>query len=262
MGLLCVPLTLAADDVYCKDGKVHRGLTLRREAGVIFGKHANPREGQEQDTILVANQVERIVFAEPPALREVRQAAYAGDARQVLEKSGSLIAEHRQWAEMPGNYWRDLMRAQVPALYVLGKNDELQQLITAWLPTGEPDLEDSVKLLALRLNGSDQGAFLEICKKATATGASTLVAAIAWIELGRAAAAEKQWPVAVRKFLAVEVFASSWRLLLPEALLGAARACTANGQSVQAALYAKELQSEFSRSEQASRVNEALSAPR
>jgi hypothetical protein len=254
-----LPIVVLGDDVYCKDGKVHRGLVLRREAGVIFGKTAAAKDPQAQETLIVANQVERIVFSEPAALRDARQAAYSGDARTVIDKIGPLISDHRIWAETPGNYWRDLMRMQVPALYVLGENEQLRQLIQGWLPTGDLDLDDSVKLLAMRMSGGDQAAFREICAKATAGNPSSLVAAIGWLELGRAALAEKKWPHAVRQFLSVEVFASSWRLLVPEALLGAVRACAGNRQQPQASVYARDLQTEFSGAPQSARINEALS---
>lgn len=261
--LWVMPLSLIADDVYCKDGKVYRGLKLRKESGFIFGKHLVPKDPQEQDAIIVANQVDRIVFSEPQTLRELRQAAYAGDAALVLEKGEALIAEHRQWADTPGNYWRDLMRSEIPALYVLGKTEALQKLIKEWVPTGDPDLEDGVKLVAMRHGGAEKAAFLEICKKATATNPGSLVAAIAWIELGHAALEEKNWPAAVRSFLSVEVFASAWRLLLPEALLGAVRACVSNGQQPQAAVFAQDLRNEYASSPQAARATEALSrAPR
>jgi hypothetical protein len=258
---LALMLPLCADDVFCKDGKVHRGMVLRREAGILFGRSATPKDGQEQETVIVLNQVERVVFTEPAALREVRQAAYAGDARAVVEKNAQLIAEHRQWADVSGNYWRELMRAQVPALYALGENEELQKLVTAWIPTGDLDLDDCVRLLGLRPNGAEQGSFLELCKKATAGSPGTLVAAIGWLELGRDALAQKQWTVAVRHFLSVEVFASPWRLLLPEALLGAVRATAANAQPAQAAVYGRDLQSEYAHTPQAGKVAEALAAP-
>lgn len=255
-------LPLPADDVFCKDGKVHRGLVLRREAGFIFGRQVSPKDAADQETVIVLNQVERIVFAEPPALRELRQLAYAGDSRAVVEKSAQLITEHRPWADVPGNYWRELMRAQVPALYALGEIEEIQKLIKTWVPTGDLDLDDGVRLLGLRSSGTDRGSFLELCKKATAGSPGTLVAAIGWLEQGQEALAQKQWSVAVRHFLSVEVFASPWRLLLPEALLGAVRATAGNGQPAQAAVYARELQSEYAHTPQAGKVSEALSAPR
>jgi hypothetical protein len=255
-------LPLSADDVFCKDGKAHRGLVLRREAGILFGRSAAPKDVQEQETVIVLNQVERIVFSEPAALREMRQAAYAGDARSVVDKGAQLILEHRPWADVPGNYWKELMRAQVPALVALGDNEGLQNLIKAWIPTGDLDLDDSARLLGMRAGGVDRAAFLELCKKATAGSPGTLVAAISWLELGREALAQKQWPVAVRHFLSVEVFASPWRLLLPEALLGAVRATAANGQPAQASVYARDLQSEYANTPQAAKVAEALSAPR
>jgi hypothetical protein len=86
-----------------------------------------------------------------------------------------------------------------------------------------------------------------------------LVAAIGWLELGHAAMAEKQWAAAVRHYLSVEVFASPWRLLLPEALLGAIRACAANHQPAQAALFAQDLRGEYPSAPQTARINEALS---
>lgn len=251
-------LTASADDVYCKDGKILRGLSLRREGAWVFGKPLGTQDPQVQETLIALNQLERIAFTEPVVLREARQAAYLGNATLVLSKTEAFSLEHRQWMDIAGNLWRELMRMRIPALVSLDRKEELTQVLNAWTPTGDNELEEAVKLLTLKMAGGDKAPLLEASKRLTADNAGTLGAALGWLELGGAALDAKRWPEAIRAFVSIQVFAPAWRLLYPEALLGAVRAAIGSGKPEQANPFVQDLQSEYATSPQAAKALQQL----
>lgn len=242
--LLLLAATAWAEDVFLKDGTAQRGIGLRRDGAIVFGK---PESGPE--TLIPVNNIARILFRESSGLRDARDGFFAGDSRKVLDNISSELTYHRLFVDLPGSMWPALMRLRLPAAIALEKPAEVEEVLRDWIPTGDAELETAVALLKLKKTGSDEEK-AKAYKAAVQGNPANLPAAIAWLELGNKALETKDWPTAVRSFVSVQVFASSFRPLHPVALLGAVKACIGGEQQQQANAFAEELKNDFPRAPQ------------
>ena len=242
--LLCLafPSRGSAQTVQLKDGKVFFAKEMRREGNFLFLKIATP-DGALKDELVQLPQLERLEFSEPPELGEARQLAQTGDAAVVLEKTAQPAAFFRTYADLPGSLWPEVMRLRLPALAVAGTAEMLSELQKTWAPTGDLELDTAFRLLAAGQN--DPAGARTAWKALAQPGAGTLAAGLSWLEIGQAELAAKQWRSAARAFLSVEVFVPQHRLLLPKALLGAAKAFKEKGDHAKVAALVRELESDF-----------------
>jgi TolA-binding protein len=239
---LALPSGGSAQTLQLKDGKVLFATEMRREGNFLFVKIAAP-DGSVKDELVQLPQLERVDFGDLPALVEARQLAQSGDAAGVLEKTTQPAGFFRAYADLPGNPWPDVMRLRLPALAVAGTAEMLSALQKNWAPTGDAELDTAFRLLAAGQN--DPAGARTAWKALAQPGTGTLAAAISWLEIGQAELAAKQWRSAARAFLAVEVFVPQHRLLLPKALLGAAKAFKEKGDHAKAAALIRDLESDF-----------------
>ena len=242
--LLCLalPSVGSAQTVQLKDGKILFAKEMRREGNFLCLKIATP-DGSVKDELVQLPQLERIDFGELQALVEARQAAESGDAAGVLEKTAQPAVFFRTYAELPGSLWPDVMRLRLPALAVAGTVEMLSELQKTWAPTGDPELDTAFRLLAAGQN--DPAGARTAWKALAQSGAGSLAAGLSWLEIGQTELAAKQWRSAARAFLSVEVFVPQHRLLLPKALLGAAKAFKEKGDHAKAAALIRDLESDF-----------------
>jgi hypothetical protein len=238
--------TALGDDVYYKaDGKVLRGLTLRRQENLVFGKSIVPSAASDEMQIIAVQQIERIAFTEPAALLEARKAALAGDALAALEKASSVAQEHRPWADIPGNLWREAIRIQIASMLALQRDPELRALCQNWIPTEDLELEETVRLLSLQTSPMEKETIQSAYQKAVALNPGSLPAVVSYLAMGKSALESRQWKAATKAFLSVPIFAPHWKVLHPPALLGVVRAFLGDGQRPLAARYAEDLKSDF-----------------
>ncbi len=240
--LALFPLSLGAETVFLKDGKVHAAREIRRDGNFLFLKVAQA-DGSQTEVITPINQIERVDFGEVPALAEARQLARSGDAASVLEKTATPAASARGMSDVPGNLWPEIIRLRLPAIAVSGSTEALAELQKQWTPTGDAELDTAYRLLVA---GQNDPAGARTARAALAQpGANTLAAGLAWLTHGEEALAGKQWKEAVRAFLSVEVFVPGQRLLQPKALLGAAQAFIASGARAKAMPLLEEVKAEY-----------------
>ena len=242
--LLCGIPSASAEDVFLKDGTAQRGLGLRRDGAIIFGK---PESGPE--ALIPVNNVARIIFRESSGLRDARDGFFTGDSRKVLDNTASELTYHGLFKDIPGSMWPAIMRLRIPALIAAAREPELDGFLRDWTPIGDAELEAAVALLKLRKSGSNEEKS-KAYQAAIAGNPGTLSAAIAWLEMGNAALEAKNWAAAIRSFVSVQVFASSYRPLHPVALFGAVKACLGNEQPEHANTFAQEMKSDFPRATQ------------
>lgn len=238
--LLCQ--TLSAQTVQLKDGKVFSAKEMRREGNFLFLKVATPA-GTVADELVQIPQLERIDFGEVPPLQEARQAAQSGDAAAVLDKTTQPVELFRTYADLPGSPWLEVMRLRLPALAVAGTPELLAALQKNWVPTGDAEVDTAYRLLVAGQN--DPAGARTAWKALAQPGAGGLAAGISWLEIGRSELEAKHWRDAARAFLSVEVFVPQQRLLLPKALLGAAKAFKEKGDHAKAAGLVRELETDF-----------------
>lgn len=239
---LCLPLGLHAQTILLKDGKTHSTREIRRDGNFLFYKTQAP-DGAPSETVTPLNQIERIDFGDLPALNEARQFSKAGNSVGVIEKTAEPAAFFRNYSDVSGNQWTEVMRLRLPALAVAGSEIQLTELQSQWTPTGDQEIDTAYRLI---LAGRTDRTGAHTAWGALAQpGASSLSAGISWLELGNAALQAKQWNAAVRAFLSIEVFLPQQRLLQPKALLGAAKAFIQKGEASKATALLEEVKTEY-----------------
>lgn len=234
--------SLPAETVFLKDGKANQAKELRRDAGFLFYKATAP-DGAQTETITPLNQVERIEFGDLPSLEEARAQAKQGDATGVLEKTAQPATVARNYSDIPGNQWAEVMRLRLPALAVAGTDQHITNLQAQWTPTGDQELDTACKLILAAKN--DPNGARTAWKALAQPGASSLSAGISWLGIGNDALRAKQWNTAIRAFLSVEVFVTQQKLLQPTALLGAAKAFVQKGEIGKATSLVEEIKKDY-----------------
>jgi hypothetical protein len=253
--LAAVSSEAEAQTVRLKDGKVFSAMEMRREGNFLFLK-ATHSNGAVTDELVQLPQLERIDFGEIPALVEAKQMANNGNAVAVLEKSSQLAAQFGIYADLPGNPWPDIMRLRLPALAVSGTSDLLSDLEKHWTPTNDTEIDTAYRLLIAAKN--DPAGARIAWKTLAQPGAGSLAAGIAWIGIGEAALDAKEWRNAARAFLSVEVFLPQYRLLVPKALLGAAKAFKGKGDQAKASQIVHDIVTDFPGTPEATAAAEVL----
>lgn len=243
--LFAVSTACVAEDVELKDGTVHRGVGLRRDGAFVFAK---PEGGQ--DIVIPVNTIKQIAFRESSNLREAREAFYGGDSRRVLDGVVSEATYHKIWVDIPGAIWNQIMRLRVPAVAASGKVTDMSDLVRDWVPTGDAELEAGYALIKLRASGAGDDELKKAWLSAVESNPGSLASAIAWLELGKAASDSKDWLTAIRHFVSLQVFAPTWRVLHPSALLGAVKASAALNQWEQVTNFCSEMKTDYPRAAQ------------
>jgi hypothetical protein len=242
--ILFLPFPAFSESVFLKDGKVHTTREIRRDGNFLLFK-ALGADGAQSDVVTPLNQIDRIDFGDPPSIAEARQLAKQGDSIGVIEKTTDAASFFRNYTDVPGNLWLEVMRLRLPAIAIAGNASQLAELQTQWTPTGDTELDTAFRLTVAKLNDPD-GAH-KAWNALAQPGASSLSAGISWLEIGNEALAAKQWNAAIRAFLSVEVFVTHQRLLQPKALLGAAKAFVLKGDKNKAAALVEEIKTEYPR---------------
>jgi hypothetical protein len=240
--LLALPCVSSAETILLKDGKSHTARDLRRDGNFLFYKPVTA-DGAQPETVTPLNQIERIDFGEQPALDTARELFKQGDALGVLEKTTEPAAYFRTYSDVAGNQWADVMRLRIPAIAVAGTEQHLANLEAQWSPTGDQDIDTAYRLLLAAKN--DPTGARTAWKALAQPGASSLAAGISWLGIGNEALLAKQWSLAVRAYLSVEVFVTQQRLLQPKALLGAAKAFIQKGEMPKAMSLIEEIKMEY-----------------
>lgn len=240
--VLCLPLGLRAQTILLKDGKASSTREIRRDGNFLFYK-TQALDGTQTETITPLNQVERIDFGEVPALNEARQFFKAGNSIGVIEKTTEPASFFRNFSDVSGTQWAEVMRLRLPALAVAGTEQQLAELQSQWTPTGDQETDTAYRLIIA--GRTDRNGARTAWAALAQPGASSLGAGISWLELGHEALQAKQWSTAVRAFLSIEVFLPHQKLLQPKALLGAAKAFIRKGEISKATALVEEIKTEY-----------------
>jgi hypothetical protein len=227
------PSVAPGQEVITRDGKITRTQGLRRDGNFLFLKPVKSEGAPE--TLIPTVQVERIVFSEPSELAEAKSLAASGNAEAVLEKTKPLLAFARPFADLNANLWPEILRLHLAAIASSAHSESLGELQKIWVPTGDADIDGAYKLIASMAPGADRTSFEALWRSHARPGATTLCAALSWLELGESALKAGNWNEAIRAFLSIEVFAAKHSLIQPRALLGAAKGLKARGDSRESA---------------------------
>ena len=260
--LVVVPGGLRAQSIYMKDGQVVSTQGLRREAETILAR-IQTKEGSVGEIGYPVANITRIDFPEPAQIKLAGDLLNAGKNDEAVRQLTPILAYYAPFRDVPGNWWTPLALLQVDALARLGRDKEVDTLVGDITRYGgtNPDTLRAVKIkqaAAVERRGDHRRALdaLDPLIKDPAAPPESL--AEAWLTVGQAKLALKDYKDALLAFLHVPVYTPDRVLLMPPALLGSAGAYLGldDGQRAQNAL--KELIAAYPNSPEAAEAKDRL----
>ena len=239
---LVVPGVLSAQSLAMKDGQVVATQGLRREGDTVLAR-IQTKEGSVGEIGYPVANVARIDFPEPAQLKIAGDLLNAGKNDEAVRQLTPILAYYAPFRDVPGNWWSPLALLQVDAFARLGRDKDVDALATDLARAGaaNPDLLRTVKIkqaAAVERRGDHHKALdaLEPLVKDPAAPPETL--AEAWLTIGQAQLALRDYKDALLAFLHVPIYTPERVLLMPPALLGSAGAYFGldDGQRAQDAL--------------------------
>ena len=254
--------TVQAQNLYLKDGQMITAQGVRREGSTVFTRIQTKDGTQGESGYPVAN-ITRIDFPEPAQLKVASDALNAGHAEEAVRQIAPLLAYYAPFYDVPGNWWTPLALLQTDALTRLGRDREAEAVVTELARFGgaNPDVLRAVKIkqaAAVERKGDHRKA-LEMLTPVVGVltlPPSSLVEA--WLTIGSARLALREYKDALLAFLHVPVYAPDKALLMPPALLGSAGAYTGLDDVPRAQEVLKELLASYPNSPEAAQAKDRL----
>jgi tetratricopeptide (TPR) repeat protein len=239
--LFCLVLGLLAgaapaQNILLKDGKVVPTKGLRRQGDTIMAtveipapaaageKPAQARTGEVGYPLA---QIAKLDFPEPAQLRTVPELIVAGKAPEALVQIEPVVRFYESFRDAPGSWWGEAALLKVEALLALGNFKDADPLIDSLARSvSDPETVRAVKVFVaagMTRRGEHAKAvavFEQVMKEATKP--QTL--ATAAVNKGQSHLALKQYEPALLAFLQIPVFYPGQKLLVPQAMLGSAKA--------------------------------------
>lgn len=219
-----------------KDGKTVTASSLRRlgenvMATVPFTRQAGAT-GPASSTATVelgypVSSIAKIDFPEPPQLKAATDMLAHGKAAEALGEIQPIVTYYSPFKDVPGAWWTQAAVLKLNALVALGREADAESLISELShASNDPEaiLTARVQLAAnwVRKGQTDKAA--PIFDQAIKDSHNPQTLAVAWLNKGVILAERKDWDGALLAYLHVPVFYPEQKLLMPQALLGSARA--------------------------------------
>lgn len=236
LSLLFLAAVLAAGDVVgqsmvLKDGRVVPFSNLRRQAeNVIATVQFPPQNGQPAttgDASFPAASIERLDFPVPANLAKVPDLVAQGKGKEALALVEPLVTYLAGFQEIPGSRWDEAALTMAQVLAAEGRAKESQDLANrvSDLATA-PEMKTAAKMqvAAMFLERGDRYQALTLVEPVLKNLEMDNPRAGAFLVKGQCLLEDEKWEPALMAFLQVPVFYPGEKLLMPDALLGRARA--------------------------------------
>ena len=250
-----------AQNLYLKDGQVIAAKGVRREGSTVFTRIQT--DGTQGESGYPVANIARIDFPEPAQLKLATEALNAGRAEEAVRQITPLLAYYAPFYDVPGNWWTPLALLQTDALTRLGRDREAEAVVSEIIRFGgnNPDVLRAVKIKQAEAvdRQGDHHKALEMLAPVVgdlALPPSSLVEA--WLTVGSAHLALREYKDALLAFLHVPVYAPDKASLMPPALLGSASAYAGLDDVPRAQNVLKELLASYPTSPEAAQAKERL----
>ncbi|MEQ1862770.1 MAG: hypothetical protein ABMA13_22850, partial [Chthoniobacteraceae bacterium] len=227
--LLLLASALHAQSIVMKDGRVIATKAMRRQGDSIVATvelpGGDPRKTGELGFPLA--QIAKLDFPEPPQLRTAPDLITRGKAADAIAQIDPVVKFYEAFRDAPGSWWAEAAILKAQALAALGRDAEAAPIVeqVARIAT-DPETQRAaeVQLAAGLVKKGNHTRALEIAQRALKEATRPAVRAAAGVIKGECLLAAQQWDAAVLAFLQVPVFFPGEKVLLPQSMLGAARA--------------------------------------
>ena len=227
--------TALAQNIVLKDGKVIATKGLRRQGDMIMatveisaattGDTPAPAQTGEVGYSLAA--IARLDFPEPAQMRTVPDLIVAGRLPEALAQIEPVVKFYESFRDAPGSYWDEAAMLKLEALQAMGNFKDSEPLIDSLARSAsDPETIRAAKVFmaAGLTRRGEHGKAIEIFDQVLKDATKPLTVATASVNKGQSHLALKQYESALIAFLQVPVFYPNQKLLVPQAMLGSAKA--------------------------------------
>ena len=251
-----------AQTIYTRDGQVVATQGLRRDGDAVIAR-IQTNAGQVGELGYPIGNIARIDFPNPPQIKLAGDLLNAGKTDEASRQLTPILAYYEPFHDLPGNWWTPLALLQLDAFTRLGRDRDADAIINQLVRFGGASAE-TLRFIQIKQaeaserRGDHHNAIdrLDPIIKDTAAPPASLVEA--WLTVGQARLALRDYKAALLAFLHVPVYAPERTLLMPQALLGSAGAYRGldDGQRAETAL--KQLIASYPTSPEATEARDRL----
>ena len=270
--MACLALGLAsaapvsAQNIVMKDGKTIIAKSLRRSGDTIMATieisaATGEKQAQTGEVGYALSQISRLDYPEPGQLRTVPELILAGRMPEALAQIEPVVKFYESFRDAPGSWWSEAAMLKVEALQATGNYKDSEPLIDSLARSvSDPETVRAAKVFiaaGLTRRGEHVKA-VEIFDAVLKDATKPLTIATASVNKGQSHLALKQYESALIAFLQVPVFYPNQKLLVPQALLGSAKAYYGMDDLVRAKATLDELLKDYGASAQAAEAKAEL----
>lgn len=219
------PAATTGPTVVFKDGKSIGTNGVRRSGNNLMVKvpigSGLGEVGYPIDTVA------KVEFARPPELKTVASLLSQNKAAEALAAINPVISSQRDLREVPGSFWPDAAVLKIQALVALDRDQELQPLLDE-LASSASDPE-TVRMARVQqaANWTRKGEYdkaLPVFDAVIKESNDPETLSQAWLNKAHGLLEKKQWEPALLAYLHIPVYYPDYKLIVPAAMLGSARA--------------------------------------
>ncbi len=270
--MACLALGLAsaapvsAQNIVMKDGKTIIAKSLRRSGDTIMATieisaATGEKQAQTGEVGYALSQISRLDYPEPGQLRTVPELILAGRMPEALAQIEPVVKFYESFRDAPGSWWSEAAMLKVEALQATGNYKDSEPLIDSLARSvSDPETVRAAKVFiaAGMTRRGEHAKAVEIFDAVLKDATKPLTIATASVNKGQSHLALKQYESALIAFLQVPVFYPNQKLLVPQALLGSAKAYYGMDDLVRAKATLDELLKDYGASAQAAEAKAEL----
>ena len=218
-----------AQTILLKDNNTVQTSGLSRpDPSTVSAKIKTP-SGAEGEVGYPVSNIARIEFPEPAQRKIVADLLAQNKAEEALRQLAPILAYYAPFKDLPGSWWTALAFLQVDALSRLGRDGEMGAVVNDLnkLGAANPEILRAVKIrqgIALERKGDHTGALRALEPIVADEDASPQSLADAWVNVGAAQLAQRNYRAALLSYLHINVYTPERTGLMPTALLGSGAA--------------------------------------
>ena len=256
----------SAQNIIMKDGSIIATQGVRRLEDTIMATVQMPAPAPGQPATVgelgyAIAQIQRIDFPKPAALASAVELINSGNPDEALRQIQTVLTYYDTFGDLPGSWWAEATVLKIQALIRAGRDDDAANLANEMARTAiAPDSIQAANVylaVAMARRGDYAGAeqiYDSVLNQATRP--QTLAAAA--LNDGESHLAREEWAPALLSLLQVPVFYPDQQVLMPDVLLGSAKAYTGLRDLTRAKEALHELESSYSLTPEAKEGQEEL----
>jgi hypothetical protein len=230
--LLALACAASAQNIVMKDGKVIATKGLRRSGDTIMATVELPgaEPGKPPKTGELGYpiaQIAKLDFPEPPQIRASQELIAQGKTTEALAQLEPVVKFYESFRDAPGSWWPAAAIRKAQVLASAGRDKEAEPIIEQLARVGsDPEIvrAANVQMAVGLVKKGNHTRAMELIQPALKESKEPATLAPASVVEGECLLATKEWDDAVLAFVQVPTFYPGEKALMPQSLLGRARA--------------------------------------